>query len=362
MSTTSVYDVLNTLRAASIDERDKGDKFELLVKAFLEQSPEWQQRFTRVERWTEWEGRAGVTDIGIDLVAKNRDDDGWTAIQCKFYREHSTVSAGDIDSFLALSYRPDFNFTRRYIFDTAGRWSKNAEEKLQGQVQRIDVLLLDEAAFDWSRWSIETPDKIAFKGPKKLFPHQEEALEAVRNGLSDQDRGKLIMACGTGKTFTSLKIAEDLVGEGGTVLFLVPSIQLLSQTLREWMAQTEVKIRPFAVCSDVRVGRGDSASDRDQSTVDLPEPPTTDPTKLVARIGATAASDAMTVVFSTYQSIGVLTDAQEQGLGTFDLVICDEAHRTAGVVLADSEHSNFVKVHDNGLLSASKRIYMTATP
>lgn len=169
------------------------------------------------------------------------------------------------------------------------------------------------------------------------------------------------MACGTGKTFTSLRLAEEMVGAGGRVLFLLPSIQLLSQSLREWSQETTVGIRPFAVCSDVRVGRKPAADDGDISVVDLTEPATTDPVKLQERAGA-AAADRMTVVFSTYQSIDVISGAQTLGLPEFDLIICDEAHRTTGVKLADGDESHFVKVHDQSFLTGRKRVYMTATP
>lgn len=360
----NIYDILESLRAAALDNRDKGDRFERLIKAFLETDPEWQQRFSTVEFFTKWEHNTGGKDIGIDLVAKNRYEDGWSAIQCKFYDAGAKIAKADIDSFLAISYRPDFNFTQRYLFDTADGWSGNAEETLKGQVQRIDISMLDDPAIDWSAWSLDQPEKVLYTGPKKLRPHQTKALNDVRTGFTDQDRGKLIMACGTGKTFTSLKIAEELVGKGGRVLFLVPSIQLLSQSLREWMAQTTVGIRPFAVCSDVRVGRRDANSDdQDQSTIDLSEPPTTDPAKLALRYSQNPSPDAMTVVFSTYQSIDVVIQAQQHGLDEFDLVISDEAHRTSGVsIKGEARLSHFLKVHDANALKAKKRLYMTATP
>lgn len=360
----NIYDILESLRASALDNRDKGDRFERLIKAFLETDPEWQQRFSTVEFFTNWALNTGGKDIGIDLVAKNRYDDGWSAIQCKFYDAGTRIAKADIDSFLAISYRPDFNFTHRYLFDTAEGWSGNAEETLKGQVQRIDISMLDDPAIDWSAWSLDQPEKVLYTGPKFLRPHQIKALNDVRTGFTDQDRGKLIMACGTGKTFTSLKIAEELVGKGGRVLFLVPSIQLLSQSLREWMAQTSVGIRPFAVCSDVRVGRRDANNDeQDQSTIDLSEPPTTDPAKLALRYSQNPSPEAMTVVFSTYQSIDVVIQAQQHGLEGFDLVISDEAHRTSGVsIKGEARLSHFLKVHDGDALKAKKRLYMTATP
>lgn len=363
MSTT-IRDLLEELRESALDERDKGDRFERLIKAYLQTDPEWTTRFSEVWLWSEWPGRGNQPDTGIDLVAKLRDDDRFAAIQCKFYAESSTVAKGDIDSFVTASGKAEFS--ARYIFDTAAGWSKNAQQALEGQaipVQRVDIGYLDEARVDWEQFSWATPELVVKSGANELRPHQAAALAAVESGLAEHDRGKLIMACGTGKTFTSLRIAERLVGAGGSVLFLVPSIQLLSQSLREWMAQSTVDVRPFAVCSDVRVGRRTAASDDAEiSVIDLTEPATTDPAKLAARMAVPSGNDRMTVVFATYQSIDVVIAAQHEGVGAFDLVICDEAHRTTGLLAKGEEGSAFVRVHDASALKASKRLYMTATP
>ena len=359
----TINEVLGELRSTALDERDKGDKFERLIKAYLKTDPEWAARFSDVWLWPEWPGRHGVADIGVDLVAKNRDLDGFSAIQCKFYDAGKRVSKSDIDSFLAASMRPDFGFSQRYVFDTAAGWSHNVEAEVQGVVQRVDIAYLDDASIDWEQFRWETPEVVVPTGKKVLRPHQERALEDVFKGLQTYDRGKLVMACGTGKTFTSLKIAEHLAGAGRSVLFLVPSIQLLSQTLREWMANAEVDIRPLAVCSDVRVGRRTTTDDADMSTIDLTEPATTRADELVRRLSVGRhAKERMTVVFSTYQSIDVIAEAQKIGLEEFDLVICDEAHRTTGVTLAGGDDSAFVKIHDNQVVAAKKRLYMTATP
>lgn len=361
--TVSIHEVLGDLRTSALDERDKGDKFERLVQSFLRTDPEWTAKFEEVWLWSAWPGRVGRPDTGIDLVAKLRDAEGFAAIQCKFYDAEKQVAKKDIDSFLSASSKAEF--VARYIFDTARGWSKNADDTLEGQlvpVQRVDVGYFEEANIDWSQYSWTTPEVLPSTGPKQLRPHQARALEDVRRGLASADRGKLIMACGTGKTFTSLRIAEELVGEGGSVLFLVPSIQLLSQALREWMANREVDIRPFAVCSDVRVGRK-ASDDADLSTIDLTEPATTDPAKLAARMATGKyAKPRMTVVFATYQSIEVVAQAQGLGVPGFDLIICDEAHRTTGVTLAGQDESHFVRVHDGDYLKAARRLYMTATP
>ncbi|MGL5827172.1 MAG: DEAD/DEAH box helicase, partial [Nocardioides sp.] len=294
----------------------------------------------------------------------HRDRGGLAAIQCKFYADDREIAKKDVDSFLSASGKDEF--VARYIVDTARSWSRNAQDTIHGQsvnVQRVDISFLDSSRIDWSRFSWSTPEAVTTAGPKQLRPHQRAALEDVRRGLATADRGKLVMACGTGKTFTSLKIAEELVGAGGQVLFLVPSIQLMSQSLREWMAEAAVDIRPFAVCSDVRVGRRIANDEGDLSTIDLTEPATTEASTLAARMSAGRhAKQRMTVVFATYQSIDVVAEAQRLGVGDFDLIICDEAHRTTGVTLAAADESHFVKVHDNVELRGAKRLYMTATP
>lgn len=116
----------------------------------------------------------------------------------------------------------------------------------------------------------------------------------------------------------------------------------------------------FGVCSDTKVGK--ASVNEDIRPHDLPFPATTDASKLVEQIGQVDAAVEMVVVFSTYQSIATIAEAQQQGLSDFDLIICDEAHRTTGVTLAGDDESAFVRVHDQGFLRAGKRLYMTATP
>ena len=174
------------------------------------------------------------------------------------------------------------------------------------------------------------------------------------------------MACGTGKTFTSLKIAENISGNGKKVLFLVPSLALLSQSLTEWTQESEYPLHCFAVCSDSDVGKQGKAKNEDdrvqQLNHELQYPATTNAKSLIKALNAQSRDLAMTVVFSTYHSIDVIHQAQQQGLGEFDLIICDEAHRTTGASFDDKEESAFVRVHNNDYIKAQKRLYMTATP
>ena len=190
-----------------------------------------------------------------------------------------------------------------------------------------------------------------------MRPHQQTALDDVLNGFDEHDRGKMIMACGTGKTFAALRIAEAIAGVGGRVLYLVPSISLFQQSMREWATQREVPHRYIGICSDTRAGR----NDEDASLQELEIPVTTDPAKISQALGDTK-TDAMTVAFSTYHSLGLVEQAQDEGTPPFDLILCDEAHRTTGIEHPDDRTSPFVLVHDAERIRAAKRLYMTATP
>lgn len=358
----TVYDVLEQLRESATSEADKGSKFERAMAAYLQADPTYADQFSKVWLWQDWPGRAGRPDTGIDIVAEDRTTGGLTAIQCKFYARDSVISRESIDSFLTASGKE--GFTRRIIISTTDNWNRHAEDALRGQqvpVTRIGLSDLENSPVDWKRFSPETPEVIELAERKQLRRHQLSAIEDVVKGFAEHDRGKLIMACGTGKTFTSLRLAEQMVGPGGTVLFLVPSISLLSQSLREWTRESEVGLLPFAVCSDPKVSRNVT---EDISTVDLALPATTNPQVLRDRLRAAAGQeDRMSVVFATYQSIDVVAQAQQLGgVDEFDLIICDEAHRTTGATLAGEDESAFVKVHDAAYLRGARRLYMTATP
>jgi predicted helicase len=269
----------------------------------------------------------------------------------------------DLDSFFTASGK--IGFSRRLIVDTTRKdWSEHAEAALQGQgvqAQRIGLSELENSPIDWSVYVPNKPIKL--KAKKELREHQIMALDTVKKGLETADRGKMIMACGTGKTFTALKIAENLAGSGEQVLFLVPSLSLMSQTITEWTIESKTPLRSFAVCSDNQVGKRKNSDDlADINIHDLAYPATTDAKKLATKI-AHPHDGEMTVIFSTYQSIQVISEAQKKhGLPAFDLIICDEAHRTTGATLAGDDESNFVRIHDQTYIAGEKRLYMTATP
>jgi predicted helicase len=372
---TTVHDVLRMIRETSVTNHERGSRFEKLMRSYLGIDPTWAEQFSKVWLWADWPGAAAnKQDTGIDLVAQDRETGGFCAIQCKFYEPDHTVSKADIDSFFTASGKG--GFTRRMIISTTEKWGPHAEEALEDQQIPVTRVGLADIAASPVDWRVPAPGvaievELSLHAKKQPRPHQAEALEAVFAGFADHDRGRLIMACGTGKTFTSLKIAERVQREradGGqgqrtSVLFLVPSIALLSQSLREWSYEVTVPMRAFAVCSDTQVGKQRAkGDDRDLATHDLALPATTDPARLIAQMSSVDVDSGMTVVFSTYQSIDTIAAAQKQGLGRFDLVVCDEAHRTTGVTLAGPDESAFVRVHNDGYLGGDRRLYMTATP
>ena len=351
-------DVYQRLCERYPDERDRGRAFEPLVTKVLRSDPLYQAHFAEVWRWSEWPGRDGG-DIGIDIVAR-RHDGGLAAIQCKC---QNRIDKHHIDSFLSESQRRILGepYVERYIFTTATEWSDNAKRAISDidpPVQRVDFFGLDGLSIDWSPYLADEDADLGSLPRKQLRPHQVKAFNDVLDGFQANDRGKLVMACGTGKTLTALRISERMAGEGGRVLFAAPSLSLLAQSMREWGADAEIPLRAYGVCSDVKVGRG---NDGDSTRAyDMPIPATTD-AGLLAESASKDSSGRMTVVFSTYQSMEVIAEAQEMGLPAFDLVVCDEAHRTTGALRAD-EASSFLLVHDNKKVKSKKRLYMTATP
>jgi predicted helicase len=362
---TAIDRILQSYRDAAVTEREKGTYFERLALAFFLNDPVQAEEYEAIWSWSEWAKANGWDgkDVGIDLIAKLRNEDGFAAIQAKFYAADTRIQKSHIDSFISASGKEPFR--RRVVLDTTEReWGANAEEMIRGQsipVVRIGLTDLRESRIEWSVF--EARGEIVLTDKKSLRQHQRDALTDIRSGLSTADRGKMIMACGTGKTFTALKIAEDLAGKGKRVLFMVPSLALMSQTVREWTNDTETPIRAFAVCSDAHVGKRRKNTDdiAEIEIHDLAFPATTDPQKVAEKAGEDDP-ERMTVIFSTYQSIVTLTRAQEAGLPEFDLIICDEAHRTTGATLDKEEESNFVKIHSNDHVAGKKRLYMTATP
>lgn len=375
---TALQTLLDTYRNLAQNEREKGDYFERLVQHFLKNSPAYN--FSHVWLWTEFvkesdycnrddsnkEHLIDGRDTGIDLVCQDADTGDYWAVQCKFYANDAKLYKRHIDSFFTESGKEPFK--QRLLVITTDEVSDHVANAMRGQqipCSTITLSTLEESNIDWSQYQPNQKQAV-FKPKKELRPHQLNALNAVKNAFEKDGltRGKLIMACGTGKTFTALKIAEDQAGKDKRVLFLVPSLALLSQTLTEWTNESAIPLHCYAACSDVSTGKHNKNDDlADISISDLAYPATTDAKKLAHHVNTYHHPEKMTVVFSTYQSLEVISKAQkEHGLPEFDLVICDEAHRTTGATLAGEDESSFVKIHDEDYIKSALRLYMTATP
>ena len=361
-----LQELLDTYRRESKTNRELGTYFEELVRTYLRHEPVYADLYSDVWLLSEVPDELEISkkDTGIDLVARATGTGDLHAIQCKFYEDDHKVTKKDIDSFFTASGQKPFS--HRLIVVTTNKWTDNAEDSLFNQqppVSRIELSDLENSQIDWSDFQPKKSPR--FKAKFEPRPHQVKAINRVVDGLAKEDRGKLIMACGTGKTFTSLKIAEELAGKNKRVLFLVPSLALLSQTLTEWTQQSQVPLHCFAVCSDSEVGKKREAHKDIVETFvhELRYPATTNERRLAAAMSTRHDAQHMSVVFSTYQSIEVIEKAQrEHELDEFDLVICDEAHRTTGATFESDSESAFVRVHDPKFIRAKKRLYMTATP
>ena len=440
-------DLLKAIEQSNFSQRDKGTDFERLSLDFLTNEPTYKDQFTKVQMYSDWakehsDLEINAKDIGIDLVATDVMSDEakeqtYTAIQCKFYAADRVVSKDDIDSFLSASDKK--YYSKRFIIATNQKWGPNVQKELKDLKTPVTIITREKLAnssIDWSSY-LKTQGKVEVI-KRTLRDYQKEALENVIEGFKTNERGKLIMACGTGKTFTSLRTAEAQVGQHGLVLFLVPSLSLLSQTLSDWKQQAIHPITAFAVCSDSKIGKSDELL----TASELAYPATTDAKTLSKKVNDAlakskqSADGGMTVVFSTYQSIDVIAVAQngDEAKGSFvanpmpefDLIICDEAHRTAGAYLInqasnlaspakadeaspifagsavsdvdaatatvdassdsgkddssasaakkaktkrtasikviDDEEAAFTRIHNNEYVKGKKRLYMTATP
>ena len=376
-------DILNFCRS-SFTEKDKGTKFEKIMCAWLKTDPRFNE-LQSVWMWEDFPSRKdfGGKDIGIDLVARTDTGDYW-AIQCKCYAETATIDKPAVDSFLSTSAKsftdPEtlqtVRFAHRVWISTTNHWGTNAEQAIKNQtppVTRINLADLTNSAVDWEQLYNGIAGAEARSAKKQPMEHQKEAIAAARKYFIEQgnDRGKLIMACGTGKTYTSLKTVEDLLGNHGLVLFLVPSISLLGQTLNEWSADAEKPIKAICICSDSTASRNRKVDEDDPtfSALDLALPASTDPRNISKQLRRYRNHDGLVVVFSTYQSIEAVYEAQQQILhdtnkqyGIFDFIVCDEAHRTTGATKQGEEDSNFAKIHEADYIRGNKRLYMTATP
>lgn len=377
----SLNEALDKLPSGDLKERSVA--FEKMVKFYLENDSVQRREFMHVYLWREWVQRnnlSGVAarDTGVDLVAMRGDDekDGVVAIQAKLYKEDGHISKKDMSNFVSKAGERQFT---EMMFATTSNVELNevVNEIYSKQTKRALIVCrrdLDDTDVDWGVFLGLWGGRGFVKEKRKLKEHQRKAVKQVSQSLSLAKRGKMIMACGTGKTFTSLRIAEKMVGKNGSVLFLVPSLSLLSQTLHEWSRYSDRHLNMSAVCSDAKAGR----EDEDTLVHELAFRASTKPEALGKSFAAQRCviknnkgeikKNPLNVVFATYNSLNVVSKAQHRGLiPNFDLTICDEAHRTSGYQKYSQKDdllkgSFYYDIHDDDYLKSHMRLYMTATP
>lgn len=343
---TSFSTFLSSLDA---DAGRRGKQFESFVKWFLKNDPEWTTRVDEIWLWDEYPQRWGP-DCGIDLVFKHKNGETW-AVQSKCYSSEYDITKHDVDKFLSESNRTGID--KRLLIATTDRIGSNARQVCEAQEKPVVRFLLS----NFEDADIEYPASFGDLNKAKPKPkpnpkeHQAEAINAVTAKFHSVDRGQLIMACGTGKTFTTLWIKERLNSE--STLVLLPSLGLLSQTLHEWTSACNQAFNVLCVCSDESVGKRGS-DEAVHSVADLAFPVTSNIEEIIGFLRQKGPK----VIFSTYQSSSLVADAQaDQSVASFDLAIADEAHRCAGKI-----DGSFSTILDGKRIRADKRLFATATP
>ena len=237
--------VLAELEAGTQSKVEKGRSFERLVKAFLERDNAQTQRFSRVWLWSDWPGNQGQHDVGIDVVAEERDGGDLVAIQCKFYGPSTQIVRDHVNSFLGAYGARICERNLRLYVGPVDQERRKCHRQLRQTGGPVEPRYFENSSIDWSTFDLNLPSDLSVRQTKDLYDYQGEALQDTITCFQDHDRGKLIMACGSGKTFTALRIAERVAGTGGTVLFLTPSISLLSQSLSDWRMMLTCRSSPL---------------------------------------------------------------------------------------------------------------------
>ncbi|WRA07992.1 DEAD/DEAH box helicase [Helicobacter pylori] len=371
MQEISAYKLIKEKLHAIPNLRHKGSLFEKISKQFL-QEHDSANEYESIKLWNDWKLRGKERDRGIDMVITTASKE-YIAVQCKFHQD--SISYNDIATFLYKLHSGvgEVRFKKGIIISTSNLTSTALKEieQIRSAGKDIDIDIISEEDFiysqiDWEKFDpTKTQDEIPLCDKKKPRPHQTEAINATKEYFSDPKnaRGKLIMACGTGKTYTSLKIMEAL--DPKIMLFLAPSIALLSQTFREYAQEKSEPFYASIVCSDDKVGKSKNEDNDDIKFSELPIKASTRLEDILSVRKKAQKENKRFIIFSTYQSALRIKEAQEAGLGEIDLIICDEAHRTVGAMYSSNERDDknaFTLCHSDGNIKAKKRLYMTATP
>ncbi|GAA7863481.1 DEAD/DEAH box helicase family protein [Helicobacter pylori] len=376
MQEISAYELIKEKLHAIPNLRHKGSLFEKISKQFL-QEHDSANEYESIDLWYDWKLRGKERDKGIDIVIQTTSKE-YIAVQCKFHQ--NSISYNDISPFLTQlqSGVGEVRFKKGIIISTSNLTSEalKAIEQIRSTGMGIDIDEITEEDFiysriDWEKFDpTKTEDEIPLCDKKKPRTHQTEAINATKEYFSNPKnaRGKLIMACGTGKTYTSLKIMEAL--DPKITLFLAPSIALLSQTFREYAQEKSEPFYASIVCSDDKTGQSNKNKSKNEDNDDIkfsefPLKPSTRLEDILSVYEKAQKENKRFIIFSTYQSALRIKEAQEAGLKGIDLIICDEAHRTVGAMYSTNERDDknaFTLCHSDENIKAKKRLYMTATP
>ncbi len=369
MSEINTYKLIKEKLQAIPNQRLKGSLFEKVCKRFLEEHDSANE-YESIKLWSDWELRGNKGDCGIDMVIQTTSKE-YIAVQCKFHQD--SVSLNDIATFLAIlqSGVGEVRFKKGIIITTSNLTSnaQQAIEQIRSTGMGIDEITEEDfihSGIDWEKFDpAQTQGELPLCDKKRPRPHQQEAINATKEYFSNPKnaRGKLIMACGTGKTYTSLKIMESL--EPKIMLFLAPSIALLSQTFREYVQEKSEPFYASIVCSDDKVGKSKNEDNDDINFSELPLKPSTRLEDILSVYEKAKKENKRFIIFSTYQSALRIKEAQERGLDKIDLMVCDEAHRTVGAMFSTNERDDknaFTLCHSDENIKAQQRLYMTATP
>ncbi|GAA8739306.1 DEAD/DEAH box helicase family protein [Helicobacter pylori] len=371
MQEISAYKLIKEKLQAIPNLRHKGSLFEKISKQFL-QEHDSANEYESIDLWYDWKLRGKERDKGIDIVITTSNKE-CIAVQCKFHQ--NSISYNDISPFLTQlqSGVGEVRFKKGIIISTSNLTSEalKAIEQIRSTGMGIDIDEITEEDFiysriDWEKFDpTKTEDEIPLCDKKKPRTHQTEAINATKEYFSNPKnaRGKLIMACGTGKTYTSLKIMEAL--DPKIMLFLAPSIALLSQTFREYAQEKNEPFYASIVCSDDKTAQSKNEDNDDIKFSELPIKASTRLEDILSTYEKAQKENKRFIIFSTYQSALRIKEAQEAGLNGIDLIICDEAHRTVGAMYSSNERDDknaFTLCHSDENIKATKRLYMTATP
>lgn len=369
-------------------KREQGTLFERVIKKILLTEPRFQNEFKEVYLWSEFNTKFGINsgDTGIDIMALTHDDK-WVSIQCKAYDTTHTLAQNDLKNFLGINNIAKNNgeifceLSQKLIFHTCKNESENIEKALmqaktsQSEAKSYGFYKIAEFDIEWESLNLDDLGSVKSQKQKELREYQKDALNAIKEHFitQKQERAKVIMACGTGKSLLSIRTIDALVDDKELCVFFAPSLALINQMLLEFFKESQSEsYKVFAVCSDYSVGTNATNAIREGrdseglKASDISIPVISSPSHLAMQVKH-YQSKAKVIIFSTYQSIDVIIEAQKIFKMPFKLIINDEAHRTAGFEKFDAKSNEKIqsiwqKTHDNAQINAKFRLYLTATP